>query len=177
MYTNVDELPAQAIQKIELSIERAKRRVEEGKDVILFVSNLNRLQDLYKKQFAQSSNTAEQSEISSLTMVKKLLSSARRTSDMGTLTIISIVEENGNIDFIASLKEICNMQLVLSNEKRYLDCNKIWPDILKSETRKINLLLTKEELDFAIEFKKNLNEENLEEKTQELEEYLLSKAN
>jgi transcription termination factor Rho len=176
IYTNVEEICTQATQKIELYIERAKRRVEEGSDVILFISNLNRLQNLYKKQLAvNGSSTSSQDEINSLTMVKKLLSSARRTSDMGTLTIIGIVEENGNPDFITSLKEICNMQFLL-NEKAYLNSDKIWANILKSETRKANLLLTPEEYEFVNNFKKNLTKENLEEKTLELEKYLLNKA-
>jgi|AntRauTorcE11897_2_1112592.scaffolds.fasta_scaffold00019_85 transcription termination factor Rho len=175
--TNVDDAPFQANQNIEIAVERAKRKVEQGKDILLFISNLNRLQNLYKKQIASlNAASTEQVEINSLTMVRKILSFARNTKTAGSLTIVSIVEKNSNSEFVSDLKELCNMQIYI-DEKNYPKQNKLWFDILCSETRKMQLLTNEKEYEFIKKFKEDLNKENVQQKTKELEQKLLNNSN
>ncbi|MGD9901685.1 MAG: hypothetical protein AB7S44_04045 [Spirochaetales bacterium] len=171
--TTFEDSPISAVQKIELELENAKRRVENGEDVIIFVSNLNRLENLYRKYVVYTNDgTMDKDDIKSKAMVKKFLTNARKTSDMGTLTIFAIIEEDGKDDgFLNSLKDLCNCQVYI-NANTYLKPNKIWFDIVKSNTRKAELLLTKEVLDVVVNFKSDLTESNSNQKLLELEKLL-----
>jgi|LGOV01.1.fsa_nt_gb transcription termination factor Rho len=171
--TTFEDNPEQAIQKIKLEFERAKRNVEIGKDVVIILSNLNRLMDIYTKFNASKNDLSlEKTKDKSKLMVKRLLNNARNTQDMGTLSIISIIEDNADEEFISELKELCNMQLIVKREK-YLKKNNIWFDILKSKTRKLELLLNKKDYNKIDEFMADVTEQNVKEKTEELEKLLL----
>jgi len=171
--TNVDDNPCEAIQKIELSIEGSKRKVELNQDVIVVISSLVRLQNLYKKKIAMSKdNETKDDSCLSITMIKKLFASARNTQNNGTLTIIGLIDENANEILFNSLKELSNMYLLL-DEKRYEKKQKIWFDILKSQTRKSELLLSEEDYKNMCDLKEKLNEDNKEQITNELEKAIL----
>lgn len=169
--TTFEYSPEQSIQKIELEIERLKRLVEEGKNVLVVLSNLNRLRMLYKEANNINGSSSQEGDIKSRMLIKKLLTYARNTKDMGTMTILSLIEE-ANDEFENGIKELCNSQLYV-NETNYFKKDKIWFDISKSKTRKSHLLLSEEELNFANEFMQNLTNENKNLKVLELEEKLL----
>jgi len=174
--TNVDDNPYEAIQKIELSIEHAKRKVELNEDVIVVISNLVRLQNLYKKKFTMSKAHEIEDDFLSITMIKKLFASARNTQGSGTLTIVGLIDRSSNETLYNSLKELSNMYLLL-DEKRYDKKEKIWFDILKSETRKSELLLNEKDYKNLLELKDRLNIENKEQITSELENAILKGYN
>ena len=176
-FTNIEDEPERAIQKIELGLERAKRKVEQEKDVLLVISNLNRLYNLYKKYAAVLNPNEVNAQIDTYTlmMVKKLLSSARKVEEGGSLTIVGFIEENGtNQDLVEQLKELCNMQIVMNHYPYFLK-DKLLINILKSESRKQSLLLTEKQLKNNCTLKSVLTEENLEDKTKELEKKLLNR--
>jgi transcription termination factor Rho len=177
IHTNVEDEPYQAVQKLELSLEHAKRKVEDGKDVVLFISNLNKLQNLYRKKFIMSHQGFDnQDNMYSIAMIKKLLSSARNTENAGTLTIIALAEQNLDKQLEIELKELCNMCILL-NKNNYMKENKIWFDVQNSETRKAYFLLTKQENEALQAFKNKLLTNDPIKVTEELEQKLLNQLN
>jgi transcription termination factor Rho len=113
-----------------------------------------------------------QDKLYAVAMIKKLLSNARAIQNGGSLTILALVDKTTDENLKFELKELCNMCIVL-NEKTYLKHNKIWFDVLESNTRKAHLLLTEEEYNNLEQFKNDLNEDNKDDKTKSLEHLLL----
>jgi transcription termination factor Rho len=129
----------------ELTIERAKRLVERGKDVVIVMDSLTRLGRAYNVTIRNSGRTLSGGVDSrTLEKPKAFFGSARKVEGGGSLTILAtaLIETGSRMDEVIfeEFKGTGNMELVLSRE---LAERRIWPaiDINKSGTRKEEKLL------------------------------------
>ncbi len=129
----------------ELTIERAKRLVEKGRDVVIVMDSLTRLGRAYNVTIRNSGRTLSGGVDSrTLEKPKAFFGAARKVENGGSLTIIAtaLIETGSRMDEVIfeEFKGTGNMELVLSRE---LAERRIWPaiDINRSGTRKEELLL------------------------------------
>jgi len=129
----------------ELTIERAKRLVEKGKDVVIVMDSLTRLGRAYNVTTKNSGRTLSGGVDSrTLEKPKAFFGAARNVEDGGSLTILAtaLIETGSRMDEVIfeEFKGTGNMELVLARD---LAERRIWPaiDINKSGTRKEELLL------------------------------------
>jgi transcription termination factor Rho len=132
----------------ELTIERAKRLVEQGRDVVIVMDSLTRLGRAYNVTIRNSGRTLSGGVDSrTLEKPKAFFGAARNIEDGGSLTILAtaLIETGSRMDEVIfeEFKGTGNMELVLSRE---LAERRIWPaiDINRSGTRKEELLLPPE---------------------------------
>lgn len=130
-------------------IERAKRLVEHGHDVIILLDSITRLARAYNLTVAPSGRTLSGGlDPAALHMPKRFFGAARNMREGGSLTILAIalVDTGSRMDDVIyeEFKGTGNMELVLN---RRLPEKRAFPaiDILKPGTRRDDLLLTKEE--------------------------------
>lgn len=145
-----DEPPEQHVHVAELVIEKAKRLVESGKDVVIMLDSITRLARAYNQVTPPTGRTLSGGlDTSALKMPKRFLGSARNLEFGGSLTIIAtaLVETGSKMDDVIfeEFKATGNMELDLS---RKLSERRIFPaiDIKKSGTRHEELLLSESEL-------------------------------
>jgi transcription termination factor Rho len=156
----------------DLCIERAKRLVEAGKDVVLLIDSLTRL--------ARAHNTAKNSgrtgtgglDVRALEKPRQLFAAARNTEDGGSLTIIAsiLVETGSRMDDVIfqEFKGTGNMELVLDRKAAEM---RIWPavNIQSSGTRKEELLISDPKTLEGIHFfRRALVQQKIEEATDTL---------
>ncbi len=149
IYSTFDELPERHKRVSEMVIERAKRLVEHGRDVIILLDSITRLARAYNLTVAPSGRTLSGGlDPAALHMPKRFFGAARNMRERGSLTILAtaLVDTGSRMDDVVyeEFKGTGNMELVLD---RKLSEKRIFPaiDILKSGTRRDDLLLTKEE--------------------------------
>ena len=157
------------IRVADLCIERAKRLVEAGKDVVMLIDSLTRL--------ARAHNTAKNSgrtgsgglDVRALEKPRQLFASARNTEDGGSLTIIAsiLVETGSRMDDVIfqEFKGTGNMELVLDRKAAEM---RIWPavNIQSSGTRKEELLISDPKTLEGIHFfRRALVQQKIEEAT------------
>ncbi|HES58693.1 MAG TPA: transcription termination factor Rho [Firmicutes bacterium] len=153
-----DEKPENHIQVAELVIEYAKRRVEQGRDVMVLLDSLTRLARAYNLTCPPSGKTLSGGlDPNSLYKPKRFLGAARNIEFGGSLTILctALIETGSRLDDIIfeEFKGTANMELHLSRE---LADKRIFPsiDIVKSGTRHEELLYNPEELDVVWRLRK-----------------------
>ena len=132
-----DETPRNHIQVAEMALEKAKRMVEMGKDVVIMLDSITRLARAYNMVTPSSGKVLSGGlDSNSLHRPKKFFGSARNTLEQGSLTIIAtaLVDTGSRMDQVIfeEFKGTGNMELVL--------------DLVKSGTRREELLLSTEEL-------------------------------
>ncbi|MCB7320209.1 transcription termination factor Rho [Lacrimispora sp. 210928-DFI.3.58] len=149
IYSTFDELPERHKRVSEMVIERAKRLVEHGRDVIILLDSITRLARAYNLTVAPSGRTLSGGlDPAALHMPKRFFGAARNMREGGSLTVLAtaLVDTGSRMDDVVyeEFKGTGNMELVLD---RKLSEKRIFPaiDILKSGTRRDDLLLTKEE--------------------------------
>lgn len=149
LYSTFDELPDRHKRVSEMVIERAKRLVEHGRDVIILLDSITRLARAYNLTVAPSGRTLSGGlDPAALHMPKRFFGAARNMREGGSLTILAtaLVDTGSRMDDVIyeEFKGTGNMELVLD---RKLSEKRIFPaiDILKSGTRRDDLLLTREE--------------------------------
>ncbi len=149
IYSTFDELPDHHRRVAEMVLGRAQRLVEHGRDVMILLDSITRLSRAYNLIVTPSGRTLSGGlDPAALYMPKKFFGAARNTREGGSLTILAtaLVETGSRMDDIIfeEFKGTGNMELVLD---RKLSERRIFPaiDILKSGTRRDDLLLTKEE--------------------------------
>lgn len=149
IYSTFDELPDRHKRVSEMVTERAKRLVEHGRDVIILLDSITRLARAYNLVVPPSGRTLSGGlDPAALHMPKRFFGAARNMREGGSLTILAtaLVETGSRMDDVVyeEFKGTGNMELVLD---RKLSEKRIFPaiDILKSGTRRDDLLLTKEE--------------------------------
>ena len=149
IYSTFDELPEHHKRVSEMVINRAKRLVEQGKDVMILLDSITRLARAYNLVVAPSGRTLSGGlDPSALYMPKKFFGAARNIREGGSLTILAtaLVDTGSRMDDVVfeEFKGTGNMELVLN---RKLSEKRIFPaiDLLKSGTRRDDLLLSKEE--------------------------------
>ena len=138
------------IKIAEIVLERAKRLVEQKKDVVILLDSITRLARAYNQNIPTSGKTLSGGlDSSALYLPKRFFGAARNIEEGGSLTILAtaLVETGSRMDDVIfeEFKGTGNMELRLDRE---LSENRIFPaiDIRKSGTRKEELLLTKENL-------------------------------
>lgn len=148
--SNFDEAPQDQTRVGELALERAKRLVEEGKDVVLLLDSITRMARAYNLALPTSGRTLTGGfDPVALYPAKKFFGAARKIEGAGSLTIIGtcLVETGSRMDDLVyeEFKGTGNMELHLT---RKLAEKRIYPaiDISKSGTRQDELLFGKEKL-------------------------------
>jgi len=138
------------IKVAEIILERAKRLVEQKKDVVILLDSITRLARAYNQTIPTSGKTLSGGlDSSALYLPKRFFGAARNIEEGGSLTILAtaLVETGSRMDDVIfeEFKGTGNMELRLDRE---LSENRIFPaiDIRKSGTRKEELLLPKEKL-------------------------------
>ena len=138
------------IKVAEIVLERAKRLVEQKKDVVILLDSITRLARAYNQTIPTSGKTLSGGlDSSALYLPKRFFGAARNIEEGGSLTILAtaLVETGSRMDDVIfeEFKGTGNMELRLDRE---LSENRIFPaiDIKKSGTRKEELLIKKEEL-------------------------------
>ena len=161
IYSTFDELPDRHKKVSEMVIERAKRLVEHGKDVMILLDSITRLARAYNLTCTPSGRTLSGGlDPASLHMPKRFFGAARNTREGGSLTILAtaLVETGSKMDDVVfeEFKGTGNMELVLS---RKLQERRIFPaiDLLKSGTRRDDLLLSKSEAEAMDKVRKGFN--------------------
>lgn len=149
IYSTFDELPERHKRVSEMVIERAKRLVEHKRDVIILLDSITRLARAYNLVVPPSGRTLSGGlDPAALHMPKRFFGAARNMREGGSLTILAtaLVDTGSRMDDVIyeEFKGTGNMELVLD---RKLSEKRIFPaiDILKSGTRRDDLLLTQEE--------------------------------
>ena len=149
IYSTFDELPERHKRVSEMVAERAKRLVEHGRDVIILLDSITRLARAYNLTVAPSGRTLSGGlDPAALHMPKRFFGAARNMREGGSLTVLAtaLVDTGSRMDDVVyeEFKGTGNMELVLD---RKLSEKRIFPaiDILKSGTRRDDLLLTREE--------------------------------
>lgn len=149
IYSTFDEQPDRHKRVSEMVIERAKRLVEHGRDVIILLDSITRLARAYNLTVAPSGRTLSGGlDPAALYMPKRFFGAARNMREGGSLTILAtaLVDTGSRMDDVVyeEFKGTGNMELVLD---RRLSEKRIFPaiDILKSGTRRDDLLLNRQE--------------------------------
>ncbi|MGC3997376.1 MAG: transcription termination factor Rho [Anaeromyxobacter sp.] len=139
------------IQVAEMALERAKRLVEGGKDVVILLDSITRLSRAYNKEVESSGRTLTGGVDSrALERPKRLFGSARKAEEGGSLTIIAtaLIDTGSRMDEVIfeEFKGTGNMEVVLS---RQLAERRIFPaiDIGASGTRKEEKLFAQKEIE------------------------------
>lgn len=161
IYSTFDELPEHHKRVSEMVIERAKRLVEHGKDVMILLDSITRLARAYNLTVAPSGRTLSGGlDPAALHMPKRFFGAARNMREGGSLTILAtaLVDTGSRMDDVVyeEFKGTGNMELVLD---RKLSEKRMFPaiDIPKSGTRREDLLLSPEELEAVDHMRKALN--------------------
>ncbi len=161
-----DEQIENHLRIADLCIERAKRLVETGRDVVLFVDSITRL--------SRAHNTARNSgrtgsgglDVRALEKPRQIFASARKTEEAGSLTIIAsvLVETGSRMDDVIfqEFKGTGNMELVLDRKCAEM---RLWPaiNIAASGTRKEELLIDAKTLEGIHFFRRALVQQKIEE--------------
>ncbi len=163
-----DESVENHIRVADLCIERAKRLVEAGKDVVLFLDSLTRLARAHNTQRNSGRTGSGGLDVRALEKPRQLFASARNTEDGGSLTIIAsiLVETGSRMDDVIfqEFKGTGNMELVLDRKAAEM---RIWPavNVQSSGTRKEELLLDAKTLEGIHFFRRALVQQRIEEAT------------
>ncbi len=150
VYSTFDEKPENHARISEMVLERAKRLVEQGKDVVILLDSITRLARAYNLTIPPTGRTLTGGlDPGSLYKPKRFFGAARNIEFGGSLTIIAtaLVETGSRMDEIIfeEFKGTGNMEIHLD---RKLSEKRIFPaiELSKSSTRREDLLLTEEEL-------------------------------
>lgn len=161
VYSTFDELPEHHKRVSEMVIERAKRLVEQKKDVVILLDSITRLSRAYNLIVPPSGRTLSGGlDPAALHMPKRIFGAARNMREGGSLTILAtaLVDTGSKMDDVVyeEFKGTGNMELVLD---RKLQEKRVFPavDIPKSGTRREDLLLTKDEQEAVDIMRRALN--------------------
>ena len=161
IYSTFDELPDHHNRVSEMVIERGKRLVEHGKDVVILIDSITRLARAYNLIVPPSGRTLSGGlDPAALHMPKRFFGAARNMREGGSLTILAtaLVDTGSKMDDVVyeEFKGTGNMELMLD---RKLSEKRIFPaiDIPRSSTRREDLLLSQDELDAMNIIRKALN--------------------
>ena len=161
IYSTFDELPEHHKRVSEMVIERAKRLVEQKRDVTILLDSITRLARAYNLTVPPSGRTLSGGlDPAALHMPKRFFGAARNMREGGSLTILAtaLIDTGSKMDDVVyeEFKGTGNMELVLD---RKLSERRVFPavDIVKSGTRREDLLLSPEELEAVNIMRRGLN--------------------
>lgn len=181
IYSTFDELPEHHVKVAEMVLERAKRLVEQGKDVVILLDSITRLARAYNLVVPSSGKTLSGGfDPSALHKPKKFFGAARNIENGGSLTILAtaLIETGSRMDDVIfeEFKGTGNMEVHLD---RSLSEKRIFPaiNINKSGTRREEKLLTPEELKTVFSLRKALSSNPVSEVTEQLINLMLATKN
>jgi len=176
-----DEPPEHHKQVVEMVLERAKRMVEQGKDLVILLDSITRMARAYNLTIPPSGRTLSGGlDPASFYMPKKFFGAARKIENGGSLTILgtALIETGSKMDDVIfeEFKGTGNMELVLD---RSLSERRIFPaiDIYKSGTRRDDLLLSTDEMSVAYSIRKDLSRNHSSEVMENLIQTMLKQRN
>jgi transcription termination factor Rho len=151
VYSSTFDLPAQNhVRTAEMVIERAKRRVEMGQDVVILLDSITRLARAYNTVTPSSGKVLSGGvDANALHKPKRFFGAARNIEEGGSLTIIAtaLIETGSRMDEVIfeEFKGTGNSEVILS---RNISERRVYPaiDVTRSGTRKEELLMTPETL-------------------------------
>jgi len=162
-----DENTTRHVQVCEMVIEKARRMVEFGEDVVILLDSITRLARAYNAEMPHSGKIMSGGlDSNALQRPKKFFGSARAIEKGGSLTIIgtALVDTGSKMDEVIfeEFKGTGNAELHL---ERKLVEKRIWPaiDVAASGTRREELLLDPKELDLVYRLRKVLSDMNVVE--------------
>ncbi len=159
-----DEPAARHCQIAEVVIEKAKRMVEYGIDVVILLDSITRLARAYNTEMPHSGKILTGGvDAGAMQMPKKFFGAARNIEEGGSLTIFAtaLIDTGSKMDEVIfeEFKATGNMELHL--DRRLVD-RRTWPaiDISRSGTRREELLLDKKELELTYRLRRVLSDMN-----------------
>jgi transcription termination factor Rho len=162
-----DEAPERHLQVAEMVLDKAKRLVEHQKDVVILLDSMTRLARAYNAVMPASGRVLSGGiDANALQRPKRFFGAARNIEEGGSLTILAtaLVETGSRMDDVIfeEFKGTGNMELHL--DRRLME-RRVFPaiDVLKSRTRREELLMPKEELNKIWVLTKVLSTMNLVE--------------
>jgi len=164
-----DEQIENHIRIADLCIERAKRLVEAGKHVVLFVDSITRLSRAHNTQRNSGRTGSGGLDVRALERPRQLFAAARNSEEAGSLTIIAsvLVETGSRMDDVIfqEFKGTGNMELVLDRKCAEM---RLWPaiNVAASGTRKEELLIDAKKLEGIHFFRRALVQQKIEEATE-----------
>lgn len=178
--SNFDEAPQEQTRVGELALERAKRLVEEGKDVVILLDSITRMARAYNLALPTSGRTLTGGfDPVALYPAKKFFGAARKIENAGSLTIIGtcLVDTGSRMDDLVyeEFKGTGNMELHLT---RRLAERRVFPaiDVSKSGTRQDELLFGREKLMKVNTLRRMIDMISEDERTEALLEKLIKTA-
>jgi transcription termination factor Rho len=154
VFSTFDEQPEHHKRVAEMVLERAKRLVEQGKDLVILLDSITRLSRAYNLTLPPGGRTLSGGlDPSALYMPKKFFGAARNVENGGSLTILAtaLVDTGSKMDDVIfeEFKGTGNMELVLD---RKMSERRVFPaiDIVRSGTRREEMLLNKRELEAMV---------------------------
>lgn len=170
IYSTFDELPKNHTKVSEIVLERAKRLVEHGKDVVILLDSITRLARAYNLTIPATGRTLSGGlDPGALYSPKRFFGAARNIEEGGSLTILAtaLVETGSRMDdmIFEEFKGTGNMEIHLD---RRLSEKRIFPaiDIIKSGTRREELLLNQKELETTWALRKAMGNVSTQEFTE-----------
>ncbi|MFH1498068.1 MAG: transcription termination factor Rho, partial [Verrucomicrobiota bacterium] len=163
-----DESVESHVRIADICIERAKRLVEAGKDVVLFIDSITRLARAHNTQRNSGRTGSGGLDVRALEKPRQLFAAARNTEEAGSLTIVAsvLVETGSRMDDVIfqEFKGTGNMELVLDRKAAEM---RLWPaiNIQSSGTRREELLIDAKDLDGIHFFRRALVQQKIEEAT------------
>ena len=176
-----DEMPEHHVKVAEMVLERSKRLVEQGKDVVILLDSITRLARAYNLVVPSSGRTLSGGfDPGALHKPKKFFGAARNIEFGGSLTILAsaLVETGSRMDDVIfeEFKGTGNMEVHLD---RKLSEKRIFPaiDINKSGTRRDDLLLSAKEKETVDALRKALNSLPVADVTEQLITHMVQTKN
>ncbi|SHI54857.1 transcription termination factor Rho [Lutispora thermophila] len=167
IYSTFDEMPEHHCKVAEIVLERAKRLVEQKKDVVVLLDSITRLARAYNLTIAPTGRTLSGGlDPGALYKPKKFFGAARNIEEGGSLTILAtaLVDTGSRMDDVIyeEFKGTGNMEIHLD---RRLSEKRIFPaiDMNKSGTRREEDLLTPKEYESVLSMRKSLSSGNTAE--------------
>ncbi|WP_353093691.1 transcription termination factor Rho [Tissierella praeacuta] len=181
VYSTFDELPQHHTKVAEIVLERAKRLVEHGKDVVVLLDSITRLARAYNLTIPATGRTLSGGlDPGALHKPKRFFGAARNLEEGGSLTILAtaLVETGSRMDDVIfeEFKGTGNMEIHLD---RKLSEKRIFPavDINKSGTRREELILSQKELETIWGIRKAMGNASTQDVTENLIENLVKTKN
>jgi transcription termination factor Rho len=170
VYSTFDELPKNHTKVAEIVLERAKRLVEHGKDVVILLDSITRLARAYNLSIPATGRTLSGGlDPGALHKPKRFFGAARKMEEGGSLTILAtaLVETGSRMDDVIfeEFKGTGNMEVHLD---RKLSEKRIFPaiDIYKSGTRREDLIMSQNELETVWALRKALGNSSTQDVTE-----------
>ncbi len=164
-----DEQLDNHIRVADLCIERARRLVEAGRDVVLFLDSITRLARAHNSARNSGRTGSGGLDVRALEKPRQLFAAARNTEEAGSLTIVAsvLVETGSRMDDVIfqEFKGTGNMELVLDRKCAEM---RLWPaiNIASSGTRREELLIDAKKLEGIHFFRRALVQQKIEEATE-----------